>query len=915
MTIHNAVERFDLNPLIIDRLKDEFQMKESGEHLRAGVCPDCSKKTLWTWINKPGRIQCNRTNNCNYSATSKELFPELFEKINKKYPPTKESPHATADAYMSLIRGFELSKIKDWYVQDKYWNPHAEPQGTATVRFFLDDNKSLIWERFIEELIITDEDGDKEPRNKNFKGKFKGLWWQPPKFEINEGDEVHWCEGIMDAISLNMMGMKAVAIMSSGTFPHEKLKPYLDKNITWVISLDNDATGRKFLTKHAKKLRDLGQNVDAMLSSSSEEKSDWNDLFKKGKLTEKDLKEYRYLGRLELATNYKQKAQMIWEHNTNKTYFVYSFFNRTYSARVNKSEYDKAEMQHWEGVLGADQGSLKTDDIEKAKAEMDFIQLDKGSEYAFSQACKINKIASFQIDFLYFQEPDNGEDGQYFFRFKLSNGSPEKQLAFTHKSISASGDFKKSAMRIPGAQFTGNTNDLDQLYDSWTSYIPKIVRTLDFIGYDRDSKAYVFNDFAVESGRILKLNPESFFQLKKSGIKTMVEIRQKLVVKHHNDWLVDFNLAFGIKGMVALSWWFGCLFVEQVRDNYRSYPFFELIGEAGSGKSDLVDFLWNLLGKEGESFNPNSSTLAGRTRKMAEVANMPVVFNETDNETDSKERHSKRFDWDEQKDLFDGEFGRVTGIKSQDNSTKKALFKAGLMIVQNIPVTASEAIMSRICHLQFDCTHHTTEGKHASDRLNVLPLKETSGFLLNSVKQADRVMKHFDIKLKKHMGTLRKNKKIKLQRIVENHAKVMAFADCLKGVIPEMPDSTVELIHSQLEEMAVERQGSLNKDHPIIQQFWGQFDYLDSKPMPNERLIEQNDLLNHSGDPEALIALNLEDFHSKCRIHGLPMMDPKELRRHLATSKRRKYLRNEPTRSRLEGRIIRCWIFEKQRSD
>lgn len=911
MTIHSAVsERFDLNPLIIDRLKNEFQMSERGEHLRAGLCPDCGKKTLWTWANKPGRIQCNRTNNCNYSATSKELFPDLFEKINKKYPASPENPNATADAYLSIIRGFDILKIKDWYEQNKYWNPHAD-KGTATVRFFLDDKKSIIWERFIEDVTITDEDGDKEIRNKNFKGAFKGLWWQPPGFEINEGDEIHWCEGILDAIALNMMGIKAVAIMSSGTFPHESIKPYIAKNITWVIALDNDVTGRKFLTKHSKKLRDMDQSVDAMLSSSSEEKADWNDLFKDGKLTDKNIKEYRYLGRLELSTNYKQKAQMMWQHNTSKIYFVYSFFNRTYSARVNKTEFEKSNTLYWAGVAGIDPSRINDDDIKKVKEDSDLVQHTKAEEYAFSQACKINKIASFQIDFLYFQEPDNGEEGQYFFRFKLSNNSPEKQLAFTHKSISAASDFKRSALRIPGAQFTGNTNDLDQLYDSWTSYIPKIVRTLDFIGYDKDSKTYVFNDYAVESGRILKLNAESFFQLKKSGIKTMVDIRQRLELKHNDDWLADFMLAFGMKGMIALSWWFGCLFVEQVRDNFRSYPFFEVIGEAGSGKSDMVDFLWKLLGKEGESFNPNASTLAGRTRKMAEVSNMPVVFNETDNEEASQDRHLKRFNWDEQKDLFDGEFGRVTGVKSQDNSTKKAIFKAGLMIVQNIPVQASEAILSRICHLQFDCTHHSIEGKHASDRLNMLPLSETSGFMLNSVKQADRVMKHFSVRLNKHRIKLQQNKEIKLQRIVENHAKVMAFADCLKGAMPGISDEVIATVHEHIEEMAVERQASLNLDHPIIQQFWGQFDYLDSKPLNEMSSSPRSDLLNHSASPENEIAMNLEHFHSQCRVHGLPMIEPKELRRHLPTSRKRKYIKNDPVTSRLEKRSVRCWIFEK----
>ena len=44
--------------------------------------------------------------------------------------------------------------------------------------------------------------------------------------------------------------------------------------------------------------------------------------------------------------------------------------------------------------------------------------------------------------------------------------------------------------------------------------------------------------------------------------------------------------------LVALSFWFGSLFAEQIRMAQESYPFLELIGEPGAGKSTLLAFLW-----------------------------------------------------------------------------------------------------------------------------------------------------------------------------------------------------------------------------------------------------------------------------------------------------------------------------------
>ncbi|MGJ0489624.1 toprim domain-containing protein [Methylobacter sp.] len=881
----------NLNPQIVNRLIHEFQFKTHGEHLREGICPSCGKKTLWTWVEKPGMVQCNRTNNCNWQATSKELFPDLFENLNKKYPPTDENPTQTADVYLSLIRGFEPGSIKGWYEQGKYWHPKGD-KGTATVLFYLDDAKTIMWERLIDDVTITDEDGGKEIRNKNFKGSFKGLWWQPPGLEINEKDEIYWCEGILDAIALNLNGFKAVAIMSSGTFPYEAIKPHLGKQVKWIMAVDNDSTGRRCLKKHADRLREMDEQVRAAISSEFEDKRDWNDLHKAGKLTEDDMKHYRYLGRLELAQNHFEKARAMWKHDQKKTFFAYTFGNSTYSFSIDTTEFKKAK----DAILDArPEESLKAD------------------QQAFTHASKIKEIATFKMDFLYFQQPDNGEDGQYFFRFNFSNNAAEVQLPFPGKTFGGAGDFKKAVMhKTPSALFTGSTKELDYMYQQWMGRIPKIVKTLDYVGYDRDSGAYVYLDYAVENGQILKLNKESFFQLQKTGIKTTVDIKQKLNTQLVADWLPDYQKAFGTGGMVALSWWFGCLFVEQVRHQYRSYPFFEVVGEAGSGKSDMVDFLWKLLGREGESFNPNASTLAGRTRKMAEVSNLPVVFNETDNEKVAEDRHGKQFNWDEQKDLFDGEFGRVTGVKSQDNSTKKPTFKAGLMIVQNIPVSASEAIMSRIVHLQFDRSHHSLEGKHASDRLNMLQTMDVSGFLLHSVQRAEAVLKKFDVQFNRHRATLQANPKIKLQRIVENHAKIMAFADCLTLVLPVSAE-TIAIIHRTLITMAETRQESLNEEHPIIQQFWATFDYMNSKPMWSENdapAIAEN-VMNHSNNPETEIAVNLEHFRQRCAELKLELIDSKELRRHLPMSHKRQYLRNEPIRSRLEGRTIRCWIFKR----
>jgi hypothetical protein len=96
------------------------KLKEVGEHLREGECPGCGQHTIWTWRDKPGMVQCNRTNNCNWQASTKELFPDIYENLNKKYPSSTENPTQTADSYLALIRGIDPGQIKGWYEQGKF---------------------------------------------------------------------------------------------------------------------------------------------------------------------------------------------------------------------------------------------------------------------------------------------------------------------------------------------------------------------------------------------------------------------------------------------------------------------------------------------------------------------------------------------------------------------------------------------------------------------------------------------------------------------------------------------------------------------------------------------------------------------------------------------------------------------------
>ena len=226
---------------------------------------------------------------------------------------------------------FDISKIKGWYEQGNFWHPDAN-QGTATVRFNLDEQKTIYMERFVEQVTITDkESGEKVKRKANFKGSHRGLWWQPPGMVINENDEIWLVEACLDAIALQLNGIKAVAILSCVNYPEKMLEQYKGQNITWVVALDNDKAGRTYTTNskktgHVDKLRAANFTATAA-QVPGDKKTDWNDLHQRNRLTAKDLAEYYYQGDCLLAKSATEKALLMY-HHTERQKFYFEYKNR-----------------------------------------------------------------------------------------------------------------------------------------------------------------------------------------------------------------------------------------------------------------------------------------------------------------------------------------------------------------------------------------------------------------------------------------------------------------------------------------------------------------------------------------------------------------------------------------------------------
>jgi hypothetical protein len=121
-----------------------------GKVWRNGTCPgaSCGRKDAYINTEQPGAVKCgSEGKGCGEVFPVTQLYPWLFENLSERYPATNENPNATADQYLKANRGFDIEKLKGWYVQGSYKLPSGIWSDTA--RFYLDDEKTVYWERLI----------------------------------------------------------------------------------------------------------------------------------------------------------------------------------------------------------------------------------------------------------------------------------------------------------------------------------------------------------------------------------------------------------------------------------------------------------------------------------------------------------------------------------------------------------------------------------------------------------------------------------------------------------------------------------------------------------------------------------------------------------------------------------------------
>jgi hypothetical protein len=314
--------------------------------------------------------------------------------------------------------------------------------------------------------------------------------------------------------------------------------------------------------------------------------------------------------------------------------------------------------------------------------------------------------------------------------------------------------------------------------------------------------AYLFDDAAFYKGKQIKMNNEGYYQIGDRGIRPILKgLNITTDGVFDPNWLENYVKAFHWQGLALLAFWLGSLFAQQIREEQKSFPFFELTGEPGAGKSTILEFLWKCTGRNGyEGFDILKATAAGQRRAFSQLSNLPTVLIESDRDNGSKDGRVKMFDMDHCKPFYNGRGTGTRGVNNGGNEVYDTIFQGTLVISQNAEVGGSEALLERIVYCHASKDHHSVGTRDLARWFERQTAENVGGFLRCALRSEKKILDTYFVAFSRYEEQF--GHELENLRILKNHAQIVACGAALSVLFPQMTQQRVDKLAQYLLERA-----------------------------------------------------------------------------------------------------------------
>jgi hypothetical protein len=553
----------DLIDRIHTQLKaDNPKYKPANRHINGLKCPACGKVDAFTYFDSPMAIICHRNNECGANTPIKQVYPELWKDLSKRYPATPKDPNATARAYLES-RGLHSESIE-------FKQGHASGYPTLSI-----EQGGVTFQRLI------DYQGK---QNKTRLTPYKGKVFETAK--VKDSDSIFIVEAVLDALSLEQAGRAAIATYSSGAIPEDWYIEHCDKH--FILAFDNDNAGIKGIEKTINCFKKLG--IPDYSVALPPKGKDWNDLLVDKALEadtlKKTLDKALWQGKLTFADSTVDYFSIYLERYPNTKAKIFEFNGETYKGYIftNKKGEDILKIKRLMDCTVRLLHSVIDDsysDKQKMEHYLELYSKREGKGQVRMDATELVRMDSFKMALLNHRQ-----------LFYGSNNELTELASYLFKQLPK----------------------------------PPKIRALSTIGYDDKSQGFYFPKFMYDiDGKRIDANGDKYFTNAniKPFMDCSDSVINRVEPLELHQFINQLYAAYGHKGLLALGFYVSALFSHLVFEHYSFFPFLSLYGDPHAGKSFISRLLNRCLfvDSEGQTMT-SSNTAKGELRKISQKSSL-----------------------------------------------------------------------------------------------------------------------------------------------------------------------------------------------------------------------------------------------------------------------------------------------------